>query len=72
MPIPSERFEWLTEQLDTLLTVFNHTIDSQKRRQLLRRMNVLINEIDALIVFSSKRDKQDITYSPQSDDSSPE
>jgi hypothetical protein len=72
MPRPSERFEWLAEQLDTLLTVFNHTTDSQERRQLLRRMKVLIDEIDALIVFSSKREKQDIGHGSQPQDSRPE
>jgi hypothetical protein len=62
-PYRSERFKWLTEQIDAQVTILNNTTDSRERSHLLRRMKVLLNELDALHFSSSERSKQDITRS---------
>jgi hypothetical protein len=68
MPRPSERFEWLSEQFETLLTIFNNTEDSAVRTNCLRRMKVLIHEMESIDEFLSKRGKEDSTKSSQSQD----
>jgi len=51
-----ERFKWLADQFDALVLNLEVSADAKQRRQLLRRMKVLIDEIDDLILSSLKRD----------------
>ena len=67
MPIPSERFEWLTQELDALVESLHVSQSLEERRLLLRRMKVLIVEIDMLILSDLKRDGQDKSCSPPTD-----
>jgi hypothetical protein len=69
---PSGRFEWLSAQFDTMLSIFNNTEDSRERARLLRRMKILIDEIEAFTVISPEREKQETTGSSQPCDSPPE
>jgi hypothetical protein len=66
MTTPSERIEILGHQFDSLVQRLNSspTLSLEERTQLLRRMKILIVEIDRLILSDLKRDKQDITSSP--------
>ena len=64
MPNPTDRFQWLTQQWDALVERLHVAHDLEERRMLLRRMKVLITEIDMLIASTLKRDAQDITVSP--------
>ena len=59
----SERFYWLTEQLETLVAILHNSADPKERSHLLRRMKVVLNEIDALNLFSLRREKLDLTRS---------
>jgi hypothetical protein len=61
MPNSTERFEWLTQQLDPLAQGLHIARTLDERRLLLRRMKVLIVEIDMLILSDLERDRQDIT-----------
>jgi hypothetical protein len=61
MSTSSERFKWLTGQIDVQVTILNNTTDSKERSKVLLRMKVLLNEIDAINLSSSKREKQGIT-----------
>jgi hypothetical protein len=63
MPESAERFEWLTQQLDALAERLHVASTLDERRLLLRRMKVLIVEIDMLILSALKRDSRDITDS---------
>jgi hypothetical protein len=65
MTKPSERLAWLREQLDTLFTIMQHSAEPRDRRQLLRRIKVLLDEIDATIGFSSAREREDPPQPPQ-------
>ena len=64
MPGPSERFQWLAQQFDELVESLNVSPSLKERKQLLRRMKILIDEIDALILSALKRDN---TGSPPTD-----
>jgi hypothetical protein len=66
MPHTPGRFPWLAHEFDSLVESLNECESLQERRKLLRRMKVLINEIDALIFSTLKRDKQDTVGSPSS------
>jgi hypothetical protein len=48
------------DQIDAQLTILNNTADSLERSKVLRRMKILLNEIDALSLASSKREKRGI------------
>jgi hypothetical protein len=61
MSTSSERFKWLTGQIDVQVTILNNTTDSKERSKVLLRMKVLLNEIDAINLSSSEREKQGIT-----------
>jgi hypothetical protein len=61
------------EQIDGQLTILNNTTDSIERSKVLRRMKILLNEIDAISLASSKPEKQGIiSSSSQPHDSSAE
>ena len=59
-----DRFQWLTQELDALAESLHISHSLDERRLLLRRMKVLIVEIDMLISSNLKRDTQDTTSSP--------
>jgi hypothetical protein len=63
----SERFLWLAHEFDTLVQNLEDCPSHEKRKQLLRRMKILIDEIDKLILFTMNRDTQETTNFPQSD-----
>jgi hypothetical protein len=44
------RFEWLAKQFGTLALSLGKTTNSAQRRHLLKRMKVLIDEVDNLIL----------------------
>jgi hypothetical protein len=71
MPKSSERFQFLAHEFDSLVEKYNEspTPSLEERTKLLRRMKVLIVEIDMLILSSLKRDSQDAS-SPLSPDQS--
>ena len=59
MPKDPESFHRLTVQFKTLLESLKGVPNLKKRKQLLRRMKILIDEIDGLISSDLKQDKQD-------------
>jgi hypothetical protein len=63
MPRPATRFQWLAQQFDMLVETINECEDPKKRKPLLRRMKVLIDEIDVVVSASLKRDTQDTASS---------
>jgi hypothetical protein len=67
-----ERFQWLAHEFDALVKKTNDCPNTEERRALLRRMKILIDEIDALIFSTIKRDDQDSTVTPSSDQSTVE
>jgi hypothetical protein len=58
MSDPSERFQSLSQQLDVLDSELHKCNNVSERAQLLHRMKILIDQIDALNLSSLKRDKQ--------------
>ncbi len=58
MPKDPERFNWLTVQFKALLEGLKEVPNLKKRKQLLRRMKILIDEIDGLISSDLKQDEQ--------------
>jgi hypothetical protein len=64
MGSPSERFQWLAQQFDALVERLSECKSLEERKQLLRRMMILIHEIDALILSALTRDKQGTTAPP--------
>ena len=60
----SDRFQSLTRELDALAESLHNSNSLDERRLLLRRMKVLIVEIDMLISSNLKRDSHDISSSP--------
>ena len=71
MPESSERFQLLAQEFDSLVERYNEfpTPSFAERAKLLRRMKVLIVEIDMLILSSLKGEGQDAS-SPLSPDQS--
>jgi hypothetical protein len=69
MPMPKERFQWLAHEFDTLVKKTNECSNMEERRTLLRRMRILIEEIDALISSTLKRDDKEFTVTTSSDKS---
>jgi hypothetical protein len=69
MPNPSERFQLLGHQFDSLVAKLNEfpSPTLEERTKLLRRMKVLIIEIDMLILSVLKRDSEGATSSPPPD-----
>jgi hypothetical protein len=63
MPRPQTRFQWLAQQFDRLVETIHECEDPKKRQHLLRRMKVLVDEIDVAVSSSLKKDKQDTTSS---------
>jgi predicted nucleic acid-binding Zn-ribbon protein len=57
MSDPSERFQSLSQQLDALESKLHKCYNVSERAQLLHRMKILIDQIDALNSPSLKRDK---------------
>jgi hypothetical protein len=66
MPKQSERFKWLAHEFDILAQSLENCPETEKRKQLLRRMKILIDEIDKQILFNLKRDTEDTPNLPQS------
>ena len=64
MPGPSKRFDKLARQFEALMESLNEKPNSKKRRQLLQRMRLLINEIDGLDLSALDLDKEDATITP--------
>jgi hypothetical protein len=65
MPTPAARFHSLGREFDSLIDALKPAnLSVKERTQLLRRMKVLIAEIDALISYDLPRDIQDATNSP--------
>jgi hypothetical protein len=56
MSNPPEQFHFLAQQFESLVNRLNACPTAEERRQLLKRMKVLIVEIDILIASSLKRD----------------
>lgn len=71
MPHPSDRFRLLAHQVESLVERLNDfpPPSFDERTKLLRRMKVLIVEIDMLIMSDLKRDGQDASSSPPPDQS---
>jgi len=69
MPMAKERFQWMAHEFDALVKKANECPNTEERRSLLRRMKILIDEIDALILSTLKRDDQNSTLTPSSDQS---
>jgi hypothetical protein len=67
--MPKDRFQWLAHEFDGLAKKMPVCANRKERRSLLRRMKILIDEIDALIFSTLKRDDQDSTVTPSSDQS---
>jgi hypothetical protein len=57
MSSPTEKFQSLSQQLDALVSALHKSNSVNERARLLRRMKILIDEIDALNLPSLKRDK---------------
>ena|SRR5258708_3295444 len=60
MTTPSDRFELLVRQYESLIEIFDESTKLEARRRLLRQMNAVLLEIDMLNMSSLKFDKQDI------------
>jgi hypothetical protein len=67
MPKHSQRFQSLSQQFEALVESLNDSPSLKERKQLLRRMKILIDEIDGLILSTLKRDGEDASSSPRSD-----
>ena len=67
MSTPSERFLRLAHRFEALLESLNESPSSKKRKQLHRRMEILIDEIDRLDLSALERDKEETTSSRQRD-----
>ena len=63
MPRHSQGFHSLAHEFDELVQRLNESPNLKERTQSLRRMKILIDEIDGLIFSTLKRDKQDVTSS---------
>lgn len=61
MPKDPGKFYTLTVQFQALLESLSKVPNLKRRKQLLRRMKMLIDEIDGLISSDSQRDDQDPT-----------
>jgi len=49
MPTVTERLKWLNGQLDALTNTLDNSVNTEERKEVLRRMKFLINEIDLII-----------------------
>jgi len=52
-----DRFQWLAHEFDVLAQSLGDCPSLERRKQLLRRMKILIDEIDKLIIFTLNREK---------------
>jgi hypothetical protein len=64
MTNPSGRFLWLANQFEALAERLNESLSTEERTKVLKRMKILINEIDQLIASTSNGHKQDATSTP--------
>ena len=67
MPKHSDRFQWLSQQFEALAERLHDSPTVKERKQLLRRMKILIDEIDALILSTMKLDGKDTSSSHSPD-----
>ena len=65
MTNPSQRFRWLVHQFDALVENLDECASLEKRKRVLTRMKILIEEIDQIILSTLKRDRA-ISPSPES------
>jgi hypothetical protein len=63
MSTPSERFQRLAHQFDTLIDLLNECPSSKERKQLLRLMWIVLEKIEELTLSTTNQDKQDTTSS---------
>ena len=63
----SDRFQWLAREFELLAENLENCPNLEKRKQLLRRMKILIDEIDTQILFIMKRDAQKTSSLPPLD-----
>ena len=57
------RFQWLSQKFDGLVEKLNDTDDPEERKETLRRMRVLLDELDVVVSSSVKKDKNDTASS---------
>jgi hypothetical protein len=67
MPEAPERIRLLAHQFDALVENLNECQSLKKRKQLLQRMKVLIDEIDELVLSTVRGDEQDTSVSSPAD-----
>jgi hypothetical protein len=67
MPEPPERIRLLAHEFDALVENLNECQSLKKRKQLLQRMKILIDEIDVLVLSTVRGDEQDTIVSPPPD-----
>ena len=65
MTNPSERFRWLAHQFDALVENLDECSSMEERKRVLKRMEILIDEVDEIILSTLKRDRA-ISPSPES------
>lgn len=64
MTHPTDRIRWLADQLDALVENLNGCVSLQERRVVLKRMKLLIEELDQIVLSHLKRDRS-ISPSPE-------
>ena len=69
MTNPSERFRWLAHQFDALVDNLDECTSMEERKRVLKRMKILIDEIDEIILSTLKRDR---AISPSSESREPD
>ncbi|MFI5419904.1 MAG: hypothetical protein ACHQ1H_02945 [Nitrososphaerales archaeon] len=67
MPTSSDRFQLFAREFDSLVLALNVSPSVEDRTKLLRRMKVLIVEIDMLILSNLKRENHDTTRLPRAE-----
>ena len=65
MTNPSERFHWLADQFDALVENLDECSSMEERKRVLKRMKILIDKLDQIILSTLKRDSA-ILPSPES------
>ena len=56
MTKPLERFRWLANQFDALVDNLDECSSMEERRRVLKRMKILIDEVNEIILSTLKRD----------------
>jgi hypothetical protein len=58
------QFQSLTQQLDTLVKAIHECRDPKERKELLRRMRLMLDEVDSIAFSPLKLDKSGTARSP--------